>query len=64
MGGGTEKARPRVVHVLEGGMLVAQARARQDGPGVPAETVDPRHPLEVNSLIEQHNSPVQSCAFP
>ncbi len=27
MGGGTEKARPRVVHVLEGGMLAAQARA-------------------------------------
>ena len=39
MGGGTEKARPRVVHVLEGGMLAAQARASQGGPGVPAETV-------------------------
>ena len=42
MGGGTEKARPRVVHVLERGMLAAQARPSQDGPGVPAETVDPR----------------------
>ena len=64
MGGGTEKARPRVVHVLEGGMLAAQARASRTVQALPAETVDPRHPLVVNSLIEQHNFPVQSCAFP
>ena len=33
-----------VTHVLERGMLVAQARPIQDSPSLPAETVDPSSP--------------------
>ena len=35
-----------MTHVLERGMLAAQARPSQDGPGLPGETVEPSSPPE------------------